>query len=353
MDISSQLVRSVRYWPLDTGLQIDLFCDQNQQICASFTQLGGYFPEWIREVSSITAPIADLAPWTKKEITALFQQLKPKEMFELVPYGEQVHFDVDDIVNYRNHSNVELEMLSKTDHDSLVGQYLRTTQALPVPRYIHTADLMQVIYENIGSTMRVILSPMPDEEAEKVRLEAFKHNPNLQNQIDLNCSVVNVRCFIGSRYQVPVGLKRLATSLATDTELAKLDKQEINSIWKDPLSSSHGYARLCTTAAAFIRLPVVDTLDVPSQKKNKMVDAFKLIELQKAYFKDFEEKLLEKTEQMIDEKIAKAQILGSFLEKDDLFSDIMLNAESELEELRNLAKKADIIAEHSSSKNPA
>jgi hypothetical protein len=222
------------------------------------TQLGDYFPDWCDDISDIILPFASFTGFTNKDREKLFQQVYPNEMYELSPASDLARFTANDFTIDRDLSRFDFELLPATTTGDVHASAFRTRNVIPEVRILDTSVLMRKIAMAPGSILRTVLSPVSDDVANEVRTNVLRENHRLQQILDANCSVVDTRCFLGNVSQVPVGLKRVVTSMSTDSVLNLLTPEEVHNVWKNPLESVRGFSRLCTTAASFIRLPVLD-----------------------------------------------------------------------------------------------
>lgn len=292
IDIASQIVRSVNFWPKGTALQIDIFSNKTDRFGILLAQLGDYFPDWSNEIFDILGPFTEVSPWTNKERNQVLKDSKPKEMYELVPYGTNVHFDAQDIMRFDENSEDANIYRGTNLHEKYIDEQLKMSIAVPYPRPISGLSLIRILTSNPQSTIRVILSPVSQKVADDVRSDTFHRLINCQDWVDLSTSVVNARCFIGSHNSVPVGLKRIATAMAADTELSKLNTDEITKVWNYPLDSIEGYAKIGISASALIRIPFYEYTQ--DERRLTKPDLKKIIQLQKKYFEDLEKELKEK-----------------------------------------------------------
>lgn len=329
VDVSANLIQSVRYWPLNTGLQIDMFSNEQEQVFTTLTQLGGYFPGWITEMIGIVGQIARLSTWTKKDATHAFRSLKPAEMYELSPYGTQIHFNANDLIKTTPHDDINFDMMNHYYPSEYYESDFFRLKAFTFSRYFNTDEIISVLLENPNCVFRTIIRPVDSETADKYKQDIYNECPRIFEKLDLNCAVVYARCFIGSKTHVPVGLKRIATTMSTNTELTKVDHIEIDNIWKNPLNSVMKYPCLSPTAASYMRLPTLDIYDAKQTEKNKGTDLKKIVEMQKEYFAQVEKDILEKVNNLIDTKIADAKFMFD-LEKNNYFHDVVEDSKNEL-----------------------
>jgi hypothetical protein len=262
MKISADIVSSVRYWPLGTGLQIDILCVDDEQVGPELriylTQLGDHFPEWASDILDIVRNISDLQFCTKKNYTADLAAVSPSEVFELLPSSEVVTFSPDDFLTKQTVLNCELESFTPDEAASYNANFFRTHSVYPEPRAVDLNELANKVSREPGTHIKTIVAPVSDEIANSTRIRILSHDHSMQNSMDMNTPVVQIRTFLSSTSHIGPGLKRILTGFCSDVALTKLTHDEVEKIIKQPLASVKGFNRICVTAAAFFRLPALD-----------------------------------------------------------------------------------------------
>ncbi|MDR1448019.1 MAG: hypothetical protein LBI63_03535 [Candidatus Ancillula sp.] len=297
--ISNDIVQCVNYWPLGTALQIDIVSTPSRNFEVVFTQIGDEFPEWLDDLGDILSIFCTYQPLSILNYNKLFKNAFPKDMYELVPVSDVVRFTPQDFKIDRNVNRFEYDMLSPNVADEIQASYHRTRSVVPELRIIDVAELIHKLAKQQGTTMRTIISPVDVNVAEEVRSNTMRDDIQNSHSDDLNKTVVNARCFVGSAIEVSGGLKRVITGLSTNSIVTKLANSEVRSIWKNPMSCIDGYAKISLAAASLIRLPALDEMNEKSA--NAGFDNLKaLFELNQEFKKELKEELQKKVEKKVE-----------------------------------------------------
>jgi hypothetical protein len=265
--ISSDIVRSVRYWPLGTALQIDTISTHDSRLCVLFTQLGEHFPQWSEDIIDIVSEIAKIGTYTIKERDQIWKANQPRQMLELQPYSDTVNFRPEDISREMNVTQFDYDTMTAEESGEINEYQFRTRTVIPETRLVDTTELIRKVSHSPGTTIRTVLRPVSEERANEVRTNLLKDDYVLQTHVDANASVVDIRCFVCSTNEVSVGIKRMTTAMASDVILSEIPRSQIESIWKNSLDAVVGFSRICLTAASFIRLPALEYFTTPTESR--------------------------------------------------------------------------------------
>ncbi|MDR2508863.1 MAG: hypothetical protein LBC50_01895 [Candidatus Ancillula sp.] len=283
---------------MNTALQIDMLCKREGEFVVMLTQLGDDFPEWIEDITDICSNIAQVSKFTKKFYTETIAEMKPNETYELLPASEVTNFTPDDFDINWDASHIDFETLPASEVDDLNANYMRTRRVNPEARVVDTGELAHKLSSKPGSMIRTVLRPVSHERSLAVRSDAYAHDQRLQNSLDANSSVVDIRCFVSSTDKVSIGLKRIINAMATDSILSKLSNNEQVIVWKDPMSSVIGFSRLCITASALIRLPALEYALV-KEAKSTMSHIESSTKMRQKLKDDIEHDIMHRIEDMI------------------------------------------------------
>ncbi|GMO33351.1 MAG: hypothetical protein Ta2B_13930 [Termitinemataceae bacterium] len=333
--IASELVKSVSFWPENTGLQIDLLASVDKEFYILLTQLGDDFPDWTDDVVDIIQDIGELETLTKRDVTQLFKDNEPSYMYELVPYSEIPHFRADDFNFAAEQASEDSVFYNQDDLDDIEERYIRNRMTIPETRYLEIGKLIHKMMHEPGTSIRTTLRPVEASRADEVREEVFTSDHRLIGTLDANASVVDTRCFVGSKYSdVTVGTKRLFNSMATDSALTKIQSGDVANIWRNSLEVVNNYSRISLTAAAMVRIPVVEGAPVKQAGK-----ALKSIQKNMMLHDILKHEIEETVLQKVDEKLeALAEHLDDAIHKEiaETFREVLMNSFFEPPELETV-----------------
>ncbi|MDR2082297.1 MAG: hypothetical protein LBP35_01470 [Candidatus Ancillula trichonymphae] len=298
--ISNDIVQCVNYWPLGSALQIEIISTPTKSFEVVFSQGGAEFPGWMDDLGDILSTFCTYQPLSISNYKNLFRSAAPRDVYELVPVSDVVHFMPQDFKINRDVNRFEYDMLSPNVADEIQASYNRTRRVMPELRIIDIAELIHKLTKSPGTIMRTLISPVDAQVAQETRNIAMRDDIHGSHGGDLNRTVVNARCFIGSVDAVSGGLKRVVTNLSTNSTMTKLADQEVKGIWKSPTDHLDGYAKISLTAASLIRLPALDESNEKSTDAS--LDNIKaLFDLNEEFRRELKEEVQKKVQKMLSE----------------------------------------------------
>jgi hypothetical protein len=306
--LSYSLLSSIRFWPVDTGLQIDIIqnpaksfdklSDDSEEAPMMisqdiyFTQLGADFPDWQDDIIDIFLPLMNFVPSSKKQYTEDLKRIRVEnvekitksknlqaETLELVPFTDILHLKPEDFernaINKKNQQNKNpLQGIVLSDGENLHSMTLGGNisinsfpKVFPAGQLIDTNLFFQKFDSHLGNHLRMILSPVPEDEEIETRQEYMSIYHDYD--VDWSAPIVNLRTTISSPSGVSYDIKRMMSEMVTDSTFTKLSKSEIDQLNNSPLEAVKHNAKIHQTAMGYLRWPTLDFSTYSNFLRNK------------------------------------------------------------------------------------